>query len=222
MKLMLIAALGLVLTATAEPVTRVQLKTPLPKPLPGVTPIPIKVSNLAPPPVLSNGVPPVFVSTGATNLALGAKVTASDSEPLIGEIDYVTDGDKSGEEGSYVELAGGTQWVQIDLGRTAAIEAVLLWHFHFGLRVYHDVVIQVSDDRDFVTGVTTVFNNDHDNTAGLGAGSDQAYIETHIGKWIPANASGRYVRLYSRGSTASGMNHYCEVEVWGEPALAAK
>ena len=30
--------------------------------------------------------------------------------------------------------------------------------------------------------------------------------------------TGRYIRLYSNGSTAGDMNHYVEVEVYGTPA----
>lgn len=199
---------------------RVPLKTTLPKPLPGVTPIPFKVDNLETP---RAGPPTLTVPPGCTNLAAGARVTASDDDPLIGEAAQLTDGDKSGDEGSYIEFAAGKQWVQIDLGTNAEVHAILLWHFHQTARVYHDIVIQLSADPDFVHGVSTVFNNDHDNTSGLGAGQDKAYIETFAGKWIPVNGvSGRYVRLYSRGNTSSGLNHYCEVEVWGRSVATAK
>ena len=42
----------------------------------------------------------------------------------------VVDGDKDGNEGSWVELGPGKQWVQIDLAKRANIYAVLIWHFH--------------------------------------------------------------------------------------------
>jgi hypothetical protein len=84
--------------------------------------------------------------------------------------------------------------------------------------VYHDVVVQVSDDPAFKTGVRTLFNNDHDNSSGLGAGSDHAYVETHEGRLIPAEGvRARYVRLYSNGNTTDELNDYCEVEVYGQP-----
>ena len=61
-------------------------------------------------------------------------------------------------------------------------------------------------------------NNDNDNSAGMGVGSDRPYIESYEGRLIDAKgATGRYVRLYSNGSTADGMNHYIEVEVFGKP-----
>ncbi|MFZ9920920.1 MAG: hypothetical protein ACO3FQ_07160, partial [Terrimicrobiaceae bacterium] len=84
---------------------------------------------------------------------------------------------------------------------------------------YHDVVVQISNDPAFASGVTTVFNNDFDNSASLGAGTDAPYIETQYGLLIPVSSvKGRYVRLYSQGNTSSDMNHYIEVEVFGVPA----
>ena len=53
--------------------------------------------------------------------------------------------------------------------------------------------------------------------AGRGAGSDPVYVETSEGRLI--NAKGwraRYVRLYSDGNTMSALNHYVEVEVFGQ------
>jgi len=81
------------------------------------------------------------------------------------------------------------------------------------------VVVQVSDDPSFRSGVTTIFNNDIHNDLGLGAGRDMNYIETYQGKLIDARGvAGRYVRLYSNGNTSNKLNHYIEVEVWGKPA----
>jgi hypothetical protein len=85
--------------------------------------------------------------------------------------------------------------------------------------VYRDVVVQVSDDATFGSGVTTIFNSDFRNELGLGVGKDMSYIETYQGKLIDAKGvKGRYVRLYSNGNTANKLNHYIEVEVWGKPA----
>jgi len=196
---------------------KVPLQTELPKPLFVGTPVPIKLANLEAP---RQGKRPDFlVPAGTVNLAKGKKVTASDSEPVVGTLDLVTDGDKAGDEGCYVELGPGKQWVQIDLGQEANIYALLLWHFHAQARVYHNVVVQVSDDPEFTKDIATVFNNDSDNSSGLGAGKDLAYIETYEGKLIDAKgAKGRYVRLYSKGNTTNQLNHYIEVEVFGKPA----
>ena len=84
--------------------------------------------------------------------------------------------------------------------------------------MYHDVVVQVSDDPEFKTSVTTLYNNDHDNSSGLGAGKDMSYVETSEGRLIDAKGvRARHVRLYSNGNTTSELNHYVEVEVFGQP-----
>jgi hypothetical protein len=197
---------------------QVPLKIQLPPPLFVGTPAPFKVANLEPP---TRGKRPDFmVPAGTLNLAKNKKVTSSDSNPNTGTLDMVVDGDKDGNEGSWVELGPGKQWVQIDLAKKANIYAVLIWHFHAQARVYRDVVVQVSDDPAFKSGVTTIFNNDFSNELGLGAGKDLNYIETYQGKLIDAKGvSGRYVRLYSNGNTSNKLNHYIEVEVWGKPAV---
>jgi len=87
----------------------------------------------------------------------------------------VTDGEKEATEGSYVELGPGVQWVQIDLGSPHELHAIVVWHFHTSARVYRDVIVQVADDADFIGNVRTLFNNDHDNSAGLGVGPDLEY-----------------------------------------------
>ena len=160
--------------------------------------------------------PPFMAPKGCTNLALDKAVSASDEEPIIGEAELITDGGKEAREGEYVEFGPGAQWVQIDLEKECTLHAIVLWHYHGSARVYHDVVIQVSNDEDFVTGVKTLFNNDHDNSAGLGVGRDKEFWETYQGKLVDAKgAKGRYVRLTSNGSTADDQNHYTEVEVFG-------
>ncbi|MEZ5277415.1 MAG: hypothetical protein R3F07_13630 [Opitutaceae bacterium] len=210
--LLALLPLGQSLTAADE----VPLETELPKPLFVGTPKPIKVPNLEP---LRQGKRPDFmVPAGTTNLAAGKEVTGSDEWPVIGELEYLTDGDKEGTDGYFVELGPELQYVQIDLEKEAAISAVIVWHYHASPRVYHDVVVQVADDPEFKSGVRTIFNNDNDNSAGLGVGSDRPYIESYDGRLIDAKGvRGRYVRLYSNGSTADGMNHYIEVEVFGIP-----
>ena len=204
----------LALTSAAQAADLVPLQLELPKPLFAGTPRPISLPNLEKPRVGPR--PALMVPAGTVNLSKGKPVTSSDPLPVIGELSFITDGDKSGTDGTYVELGPTPQWVQIDLGATAKIAAIAVWHFHSQARVYHDVVIQVSNDKDFKTGVTTVFNNDDDNSSKLGKGTDLAYIETNEGKLLDAKgAVGRYVRLYSNGNTSDELNHYCEVEVQG-------
>jgi hypothetical protein len=197
----------------------VAINIELPKPMFVGTPQDIKVENLEKP--LGKPRPPFLAPEGTVNLAKGKPVSASDEEPIIGDIAYVTDGDKEAADGSYVELAPFVQHVTIDLGKECEIYAIVLWHYHKQPRVYYDVVVQLADDKDFVTGVKTVFNNDVDNSAGLGIGKNMHYIETSEGKLIDCLSQGspkaRFVRLYSNGNNSNDLNHYIEVEVFGKP-----
>lgn len=162
--------------------------------------------------------PPFLAPEGATNVAKGKKVTSSDPNPITGTLDLIVDGNKEAVDEALVELHRGLQWVQIDLGTPVKIYAVLIWHDHSTYMVFHDVIVQVADDPDFTKNVKTLFNNDYDNTAGLGIGRDKEYWETYEGKLIDAKGVvGRYVRCYSNGSTYSSLNRYLEVEVWGIP-----
>ncbi len=217
---MLRSIAALLALAAAAPVHAgdlVPLKVELPKPLFVGTPRPIKVSNLEPADAANAA--PLMVPAGTVLLSRGKPVTGSDSLPVIGELSYLTDGDKSGSEGAYVEMGPGVQWAQIDLGAPERLAAVVVWHFHAQARVYHAVVVQASDDPEFKKGVTTLFNNDDTNADGLGKGADYAYIETYKGKVMDAKGvTARYVRLYSNGNTSDDLNHYSEVEVYGQPA----
>ena len=204
------------LIAAAHAADTVPLKVEYPKPLFAGTPRPIQLANLEPAGIKR---PDIMVPAGTTVISKGKPVTSSDSLPVIGELSFITDGDKTGIDGAYVELGPGVQWVQIDLGAASKIAAVAVWHFHSQARVYHDVVIQISNDKDFKSGVTTIFNNDDDNSAKLGKGKDLAYVEVNHGRVVDAKGTvGRYVRLYSNGNTSDELNHYCEVEVFGSPA----
>jgi hypothetical protein len=191
----------------------VPLKTDLPPELIEGTPKPINVPNLAP---ALSAAPTFGVPAGTELLSKGKKVTSSDDAPIIGTLDLITDGDKDAGEGYFVELLDGLQWVQIDLEKTSTVNALWLWHFHSQKRAYHDVIIQISDDPEFKKDVTTIFNNDYDESAKMGKGSDRPYVETRFGLIVDGKGTkGRYVRLYSAGNTSNEMNHYIEVEVYG-------
>lgn len=192
----------------------VPLVTELPPELIEGTPKPMNVPNLVQAPTQETK---FLVPEGTVLLSKGKPVTSSDDNPIIGDLTLVTDGEKLAGEGYFVELLDGLQWVQIDLGKSDSLYAVCLWHFHSQKRAYNDVVIQISDDPEFKTGVTTVYNNDYDNSAGLGKGSDRPYVESRFGLVADAKGTkGRYVRLYSSGNTSNEMNHYIEVEVFGK------
>lgn len=178
------------------------------------TPVPIKVPNLEKP----GKQPAIIAPEGTVNVAAKKKVTSSDAAPIVGELSFITDGEKLSDDGYFVELAEGKQWVQIDLGKSTPIYGIALWHYHGQQRVYFNVVVQISDDEDFLTNVKTVFNNDRENALGLGAGTNLSYIDSNEGKVIPVSKiSGRYVRFYSKGNTSNASNHYIEIEVYGAP-----
>jgi F5/8 type C domain len=195
---------------------KVELKLKLPKPMFIGTPTNLRSPNLE----VITGKPrgPFYVPKGTVLLSAGKPVTSSDSMPVIGELDMLTDGEKSGGDGYFIELGPGPQWVQIDLGAPHPLQAILAWHYHSQARIYRDVIVQVSDDPTFKKGVTTVYNNDHDNSAKIAQGKDKEYIEVAEGRLFdPKGAKGRYVRLYSNGNTTNDLNHYVEVEVFGLP-----
>lgn len=197
---------------------RIKITPVLPKPLFVGTPKTLKSGNLEP--ARKGPRRPLMAPKGTVSVAIGKAVSSSDMFPIIGDLELVTDGDKEGSDGSYVELGPGVQYVQIDLGAPHIIHGLVIWHFHSQARVYRDVIVQISDDADFISNVRTVFNNDHDNSAGMGVGTDKEYIETFEGRPISVRAeTAQFVRLYSNGSTSGEMNHYIEVEVYGQPAM---
>lgn len=204
-----------VLPAAAEDTE--ELKFELPEPFFGGTPLDYWGENLEPPTFKDRD--PFMAPKGTKVISVGKPVTSSFKEPLHGELKQITDGDKDYARSSLVELGEGVQWVQIDLEREYKIYAILVWHFHEGKRVYFDMVGKVSNDPEFKKGVTVVYNNDHDNSAGLGVGEDKEYIEDEKGRLIDAKGvQGRYVRFYGNQNTANDLNHYVEIEIWGMPA----
>lgn len=159
---------------------------------------------------------PFMAPKGTTLLSLDKTVTSSDKNPINGYPELVTDGDKEAGDSSVLELHRKLQWVQIDLEQAAKIFAVVVWHAHDTPQVVHDVIVQLADDADFTQNVRTVYNNDYDNSAGQGVGSEKEYFENYEGRLIDAKgAQARYVRLYSQGSTYTALNRYTEVEVYG-------
>lgn len=163
---------------------------------------------------------PAFMAPkGVVNVAQGKKVTCSDKSPMTGNPELVTDGEKTAMETTVMVMRRGTQWAQIDLGADYNIYAVVIWHAHDSPKLYRDVVVQVADDPDFIDGVRTLYNNDYDNSSGLGIGNDKEYFENNEGRLIDGKGvKARYLRCYSRGSTESAFNEYTEIEVWALPA----
>lgn len=160
-----------------------------------------------------------LVPKGTANVALKKPLTVSAPDSVVGVLTNINDGSAKDDGGDHVAIEGGLQWVQIDLQKPHHIWKVLLWHYHRMPVVYQDVIVQVSDDPAFKNGVKTLFNNDHDNSSGLGKGPDTAYVETNYG-WLMdgAGAQGRYIRFYSQGNSYSEKNDYLETMVFGTPA----
>ncbi|MCH2206466.1 MAG: discoidin domain-containing protein [Lentisphaerales bacterium] len=192
----------------------VDLEIEYPEKLVKGTEVPKNIPNLEKPRAKDTDPVLIKVPGGCENLAEEKEVTGSDEDPSIGDLDYLVDGDADGNE--YVQFKEGLQWVQIDLEESKTLYAAHIWHYHAQPRVYNDIVIQVSDDPDFIDGVKTVFNNDHDNSSGLGKGTDKNYIEEFYGKSFPIKAvKGQYIRFYSQGNSADKSNHYIEIQVYG-------
>jgi hypothetical protein len=204
-------------------------------PTPDLTPIPLVLpppavkgtppnlpTNTTAEPLTSTKRPLFYAPKGAVNVALGKPVAASDSNLIGGELRQITDGKKGAYEENVVTLRHGLQWVQIDLQGEFHLYAIVLWHDFSAPAVYRSVIVQVSDDPTFKTGVQTLFNNDQKNSAQLGFGTDREYFDNPLtgdGKLIDAKGiRARYIRCYSQGNTDNALNTYIEVEAYGLPA----
>lgn len=191
------------------------IKIDLPKAMFVGTPTNMSIEKLEKP--LGKPRPPFLAPEGTKNVALGKTVYSTDDRPIIGEVDYITDGDKDADEGYFVELGPFSQYVTIDLEKEYNLYAIIVWHFHKQARVYFDVVVQVADDLEFTKNVRTLFNNDLNNSSKQGKGEDWHYVETAEGKLIDAKGEkARFVRLYSKGNNSNDLNHYIEVAVYGQ------
>ena len=197
---------------------KVAIKFELPAPHSSGTPKEVKSDNLEPDPGPGKLRPAIMVPAGYDKKLTkeDTKVTTSE-EAVTGDNEYVVDGDKTPDATCMLQLPGGVQWVQLDLGAEHELTAVCVWHDQGDDRVYKDVIVQLSNDEKFAKDVTTIFNNDHDNTAKLGKGSDKEYRERNDGRPIDGKLTkARYVRCYSNGSSSEPVNNYIEIEVFGK------
>jgi hypothetical protein len=179
-------------------------------------------TNTSAPPFTDKSPAPFYAPKGVKNVALGKPVTGSNPTPIDGELQQITDGKKQAFNENVVTLRRGLQWVQIDLQGEYNLYAIVVWHDFTTAVVYRDVIVQVSDDPEFETGVHTLFNNDQSNRSGLGAGTDREYFENPLtgeGKLVDAKGiKARYLRCYSHGNTDNALNAYIEIEAYGLPA----
>lgn len=201
--------------AASEP-GLVPLSPLLPKPTFEGTPVDVRSAHREA--YRGDSVPPprLLVPENARLLSRGCGVSCSDTGVKGRELALAVDGNKQYSPSAYVELAPGVRWLQLDLGTNVAIFAVCLWRERREQCVYRDTIVQVSDDPAFVREVTTLFNNDYDNSAGQGAGADKEYYEDYFGRRIAGRGvRARHVRIYSNGNTSTPYNHFTEVEVYG-------
>ncbi len=210
-------ALALALIPLRADETLAPLKLKLPAPVGAGTPKNIPAGSTvelsAKPPA------PLLVPKDLVNVAPGKKITCSDRNATAGDLAKLNDGDKEAEEGSILLLHKGLQWVQFDLGAPHEMFAIVVWHAFDTPKIYRSVIVQVADDADFTQNARTLFNNDRENSAGLGVGADRQYFESNEGKIIDAKgARARFVRLYSNGNSDSLLNEYTEVEIYARPA----
>ena len=217
-----IVLIGVAAFATVVMADKVAIKFELPPPHITGTPKEIKSDNLEPDRGQGKLRPPIMVEPEFAKKLTNedTKVTTSE-EAVSGENEYVVDGDKTADMTAMLQLPSGLQWVQLDLGAEHVISAICVWHDQGDDRVYKDVIMQISNDEKFAdkTKITTVFNNDHDQTSklGLGKGPDKEYRERNDGRPVDAKLTkGRYVRVYSAGSSSEPTNNYIEIEVFGK------
>jgi len=159
---------------------------------------------------------PFVTFKGAQLVSEKKPVTLSDKNPINGGAELVTDGNKEASDANVLEMHRKLQWAQIDLEAPHKIAAIVVWHAYDMEQITKDVILQVADDPDFTKNVRTLYNNDYDNSAGLGVGKDKEYFENYEGRLVDGKGEvARYVRLYSQGSTYTASNRYTEVEVYG-------
>ena len=89
--LSLLLTLSLVPLGAQAPAGKEELKLKLPKPMFIGTPTNIKSPNLEP--ITGKPRPAFYVPKGTLLLSLKKPVTSSDSNPVIGDLDMVTDGE---------------------------------------------------------------------------------------------------------------------------------
>jgi len=125
----------------------------------------------------------------------------------------VNDGEKEGGDGYFIELAGQAV-MQIDLGFLRAARHLGLALSQPGARLprRHRAGI---DSKDFVKGVQTVFNNDHDNSSAR-RGQGQGVHRGGGGRSSIEGIKDATCALLERQHDQR-LNHYVEIEIYGTP-----
>ncbi len=161
----------------------------------------------------------VVIAEGCRLLSHHCPVKVSDPE-ILGDPQWITDGVRSSEDGNFVDMAPGKQWMLIDLGASREIHCVWLWLNHKIPWVsYKDVIVQITDQPDApgAPGTVTVLNTDTDGSSGIGKGIDSGWVEDIHGRPITfPPVKGRYVKVWTNGRTSDDVNHFTEVAVYGK------
>ena len=115
-------------------------------------------------------------------------------------------------------------YLEIDLGSYYDVNSInaLFWFGNGNERRYKDVVILVSENRNF-TEYDVVYNDDDSGKHGFGeATATDTGNETSAGRTIEFDTrKARFVRVYMAGSTAGNGNQIVEFEVYGVPSETA-
>ena len=167
--------------------------------------------------------PAFMAQCGVSNLALNKPVLSSGGDDTItGDLEQLTDNIKTCLDEDFVELYTGLQWIQVDLEAVYNISAIVVWHFYKNAVIYNDVIIQISNDKEFKKDVITLFNSDNDNSAGLGQGDGTPYTVRWWGELADCRGddykgkSGRYVRVYTAGGWLDEPTRFVEIGVFGK------
>jgi parallel beta-helix repeat protein len=163
------------------------------------------------------------------NVAFGKPVTVSDPNAILNGANpsIITDGDTARAHYVLVSVQNGAQYVQVDLRQPYDVAKVTIWNDYNPDRPRReqDVIIQLSNDPTFSKGVTTIFNNDQDNSAGQGAGHDQEYVNPTDGSGktvvVDSPVSARYARVWTNGQHYVDDGSYAPVDTPVEVAVYA-
>ncbi len=174
---------------------------------------------------LSNGIAPAVKTL---DMQSDAELALFNEEGgmTMPNLSYITDNEYSLTT-KIVSTTDAPGWAVIDLGSIQEIGSILTTFW--GNWTFDDVVIQLSTSADFTSGVTTIFNNDTDNSVGAGIGTDGTYTEQGYEYNTPRgnlftvnNVSARYVRVTNRRNwQGADISIFTEIQVFGSSGTSA-
>lgn len=135
--------------------------------------------------------------------------TSSTSSAVAGELAKITNGDNN----SWCDLGGsGPHEVTVDLGVVKTLRQIKVWGLFHNTRMYSDRIVRISENG---SDWYTIFNNDSDNSAGVGIGTHSEYIETQDGKvfTIP-DINAQYIQVWSGDDNLGGNATLVEIEAF--------